>query len=327
MKILVTGMTSQQTNERNKRNGQITIAGAISLALRELGYDVDTCSYSIERSITRTADEYDCVFVGLGPLKGLGTSYCYQAIQAILDHPGRTIVYVDDTATQKIGREFRTILSRPTDYNKPFFMYKREWTYLSDIDSELFKKHLGVIDILSGNTPLDDHPVTIVPSWTFDLAYDAANKLCANAADKTLNFDPSEYFDVKSPRVIPDRDVWGTVYPNTSPAINKMGVHSWEVETITDPRQFGSVSGVLVPKAVWSPDVANSIKLGVPVASDWRTLGPQLGESFEALPANIEMMNLEDRTDLANAQMIAMKSSSTLATNIVIQQAIKKCLK
>lgn len=327
MKILVTGMTSQQINERNKRNGQITITGAIASALRELGHVVEVGPYSIEKSLAGAAESYDCIFVGLGPLKGLGTSYCYQAIQAILDYSYRVILYVDDTATQKIGREFRTILSRPTDYNKPFFMYKREWAYISNIESDLFKKHLDVIDTLAGNTAVDDHPVIVVPSWTFDLAYSAANKLCSNAANNVFSFEPSDYFDVSASRTVPEHNTWGTVYPVTSPAVNKMGVRSWEVETVTDPRQFGSVSGILVPQAVWSPDIANGVKLGVPVASDWRTLGPQLGESFEALPANIELMNLEERDDLAKDQLIALKSKTFGSTSSILKQAIESTFK
>ncbi|AKJ72591.1 hypothetical protein PP301_gp053 [Gordonia phage GMA2] len=323
MKILITGMTSQHVNEKT-RSGVKTLAGVMKETLNAMpGITATVGRYSIEHSIASGGHrEYDFVIVGLGPLKGLGTSYCYQAIQAIHDYEDSVALYVDDTSTSKIGREFKTIIKRQTDYAKPFFMYKREWSYLEDMDGVIFKEHMNIVEQLAGGR--EDFWPLLVPSWTFDLGYTAGNAICRPAADKVISFDPSPAFlyeDVKS--IEPDTPTWGTMWDTTSRAIMKMGVEKWPVENLkANPHMIAEMSGLLIPATVWTPDVQISVSLGVPVASDWRVLGPTLGEPFEALPASIELMSKQERDDLAEAQKQAINNSSSVSTAQALENVL-----
>lgn len=320
MKILITGMTSRQTHEQS-RDGFITISGALANILRRLDHEVVVDAYSIKDSLADNGDKYDLVFVGLGPLKGLGTAYMYQALQAIVDNQDSVILYVDDTDTAKMGREFRTVLKRPFDYLKPFFMYKREWDVVSSNKSVL-DSHLEIINILAGYTT--SYWPLLVPSWSFDLAYTAGGRICGRAADAAVSFDPSSEFAIDlsngNTAVEIDRELlWGTTWKSTSTAISKMGVFKWEVETIDtySKFRFSHVGGVLSPSFIWAPEITIATSVGTPVAADWRELGPQFGDPFEELPANIEMMSQQERDQLAVDQHSVLISRLTDPTKII----------
>lgn len=324
MRILITGMTAQHVKAEN-RDKTRTVASALEDALIRGGHDVKLEPYSIEKSLSGETSKADVAFVGLGPLKGLGTAYMYQAIQAIHDHGSNVVLYVDDTDTAKIGREFKTVLKRPSDYAKPFFMYKREWSYVQDSSSDLFKNHMNVIDALAGNQ--NRYWPVLVPSWTFDLGYTAAAKISTHAANSVISFDPSAHFAFENlervERVENEVKTWGTMYPTTSPALGRMGVHSWDVECIKgSPARISEMDGFLVPSPIWTPEVQRSASLGVPVAADWKTLGPQLGAPFEALPSAIEMMDFSSRKELAKQQSKAMAYRAAYATVDAVSVAL-----
>ena len=315
MKILVTGMTSQHVNATT-RAGRMTMSGVLQSALTTQGHDVEVRSYEMFEDRT-----FDKVFVGLGPLKGLGTAYMYRAMQALYDYKNDAVLFCDDTATSKIGREFKTILKRPSDYIKPFFMYKRDWEILVENES-VRQQHMSMIDRLAGNQ--DKYWPLLVPSWTDDLSFACGALICQQAANNALSFDPSEYFAVKTKNDLLEKPVWGTLWDAASPAVNRMGVMRCPVENIADDLQrIGEMSGVLVPSAVWSPTISNSVSIGVPVASDWRVLGPALGEPFEALPSVIEMSSKESRTELAKKQHDAIQSKSSGSTVDVVKHALE----
>ncbi|QGF20304.1 hypothetical protein SEA_SIXAMA_125 [Gordonia phage Sixama] len=323
MRILITGMTSRQVNEKT-RDGFITLSGAIAGYLRESGHDVDVRAYSFSDQMRSDIAPYDRVFVGLGPLKGIGTAYMYGAIQCLREYQKDAILFVDDTDTLKMGREFKTILKRPYDYTKPFFMYKREWAIVEGSE-EIKNEHLNVIDALAGNKSW--YWDFLVPSWNFDLAYTAGSKICPHAANRAVSFDPSSAFAIDGDVSEIDREpVWGTTWNSPSPAINRMGVREWDVETIPtySKHRFSEVSGILVPNSTWAPEITIATSVGTPVACDWRTLGPYLGAPFEALTANIELMGEKDRQNLAIQQKNALLSNSSGSPETVLEKLLEK---
>ncbi|UXE04267.1 hypothetical protein SEA_BLUENGOLD_125 [Gordonia phage BlueNGold] len=320
MKIMITGMTARQVNEQS-RDGFITLSGSLAKTLRKMGHDVVTKPYQIKDSLKGETGDFDLAFVGLGPLKGIGTAYMYEAVQAIHDYYGRLVLFVDDTDTKKMGREFKTVLKRPSDYNKPFFMYKREWSTLQD--PKLFEKHMRTVEILAGH--LGTYPPLLVPSWNFDLAYTAAVKLCTEAANNAITFDPSNDFSVDEGASRIEREtLWGTTWDSTSTAINRMGVYRWDVETIPtySKHRMSEVAGLLAPSSIWAPEITIATSVGTPVAADWRVLGPYLGPAFEVLPANIELMSEKERQNLAIEQKDALLSNSSDLPETVLEKLL-----
>lgn len=309
MKILITGQTSAQINETTKRSG-LTLSGALAQSLRKQGHDVTVRPYTIAESLDAgNEDIFDHVIVGLGPLKGLGTSYMYGALKCIWDYSverddsSAVTLFNDDIATKKIGSEHRAIVRRPQDLTKQFFSYKREYDLAREPDTE--RQLLEVVEHLTGETDWD-HPPVLMPTWAQDLGFMACLNISRSCADAMVPFDPTAYFghDIRRVTSVHEKPYWSTNWKTDSPAINAMGVREWDVlhNSRSSWNVLAGAHGVLIPSAAWAPELGIAAALGIPTAADWRTLGPALGASFEELPMNIEIMGEKDRTELAKTQ-------------------------
>ena len=69
--------------------------------------------------------------------------------------------------------------------------------------------------------------------------------------------------------------------------------------------------------------------LGIPVATDWRTMGPQFGKPFECLAANVELMTDTERDKLAKEQLDVFleKSSSREDLPNVLELMIERTVR
>lgn len=322
MKILITGQTSSQIHETTKRSG-LTLSGALAQSLRKQGHDVTVRPYTIAESLDAgNEDIFDHVIVGLGPLKGLGTSYLYGALQCIYDYdvatPGeqRLTLFTDDISTRKIGSEHLAITRKPSDLTKPFFSYKKEHALASEPSTT--DKLLTVVAHLTGRTDWEHAPM-LMPTWSQDLGFSACLGISRECGDAMVPFDPTRYFghDIRKMASTHEKSYWSTNWKTDSPAINKMGVNDWDV--LHNSRASWNVlagsQGVLIPSAAWAPELGIAAALGIPTAADWRTLGPALGACFEELPMNIEIMPEKDRTELAKAQYDTIQKQNELLGN------------
>ena len=123
MKILITGGTASQVRESTIRQ-PITMSGLMAIALRERGHSVDVQPFSvqdIDDDVTGVSNDYDFVFVGQSPLRGLGAAYMYCALAAQHRFSDRFAIFSDDVATRKMGAEWRIALKKPEDFVKPFW--------------------------------------------------------------------------------------------------------------------------------------------------------------------------------------------------------------
>ena len=324
MKILLTGMTSSQIHESTKRQG-LTLAGALAKALRGLGHEVDVRAPIFDDAM-RGDEDYDFYWVGLGPVKGLGTSYMYGALATIYRQAnlGKLAVYLDDTDSKKIGSEFRSVTRRPADLVKPFFSYKRDWQKARQ--PENFPHILMACDMLGGKNVDLEHPPIYVPAWHFDLAFQAATLVSANTAANLFTADPSVYFKVELDRFRADTRYWATMWQPESTAITNMGVRLWDVEPISrfSWGPLSGASGLLVPSATWVPELHIAASIGVPSACHWRTMGPLFGTEFEHLPANMETLTESELTDIAKAQYTQLLKQST--TKAKMMTTLKKAM-
>ncbi|QDK02660.1 hypothetical protein PP304_gp112 [Gordonia phage Phendrix] len=315
-KCLITGMTAGQTHESSKKTG-LTVAGAMASALRDRGHTVDVRPYSLTEE--HDIKGFDKVFVGIGPLKGLGCGYAYGAMDAIVDtlevDSDRLCLYLDDTGTGKIGSEIRTITTNPMQYTKPFFSYRKEYQMLVD-DPVLLGKHLQAIDMLHGDW--DWYPPMLVPSWTFDLGFAASQKICNAAAFNTVTFDPSVMFGRELESNPGDDPYWGTLHQPEA-TVKEWGEFEWPVEFV--PRTEWDVLehawGCLIPGSTWSPELFLAARAGIPVCANWRVLGPEFGPPFEALPQTVETMHAGQREDLAKQQAELLLTEYTTKQHVI----------
>lgn len=304
MKILVTGMTSTHVNE-TARSGAYNMSGIIAKVLRDEGMEVTVKALDLTDSEFETEiQSYDRIYVGMGPLKGLGTAYMYPAlaINALVAR-GKIVPFIDDTDTRKIQREFETCLDRPDELFKPFWRYKRNWNLVND-DDDLQKQILhGVVEFKKAF-----FTYVLVPAWNADTAFRTMLRMNRQWADISLPVDASGIVIPEGTLTpSPDMDkrpVWGTGWKEDSTAVLRSGTHAWEVERLNRRHWNGlaTVSGVLVPGPGWCPEVAAAVPMGIPVSGHWKTLAKELGPSYEVLPGVVEMMSQSERNDLAARQ-------------------------
>lgn len=330
MKILITGGTASQIRESTTRYA-ITLSGLMAKALRERGHEVDVRYFSvldIDEDTTGVDNDYDFVFVGQSPLKGLGSSYCYCALAAQYRFFDRYAIFTDDLDTRKMNAEWRAALRKPEDFVKPFWQYKKDWQHARRKNT--LPKLLGQVETLIGSEE-EKYPEVFIPGWTYDLAFMSAVHLSPYARLTTHGVDPSPWIDTDLHRCAPDeKRYWISTLNPTSRPVQQMGARLWSVEKMNTLtwKELESASGLLAPSAMWTPEVRISLLLGVPVVTDWKAMGTQFGGSFEGLAANVEMLEQSELDDLARAQLESLESKSSTREDFpeTLQRIIEKTL-
>lgn len=318
--VLVTGMTSSQTREGD------TIAGYIAHGLRMAGHTVTVEKPSLRAQLS--GERYDHVFVGLGPLHGIGTSSMYGALATIGTHWGKSCsVFLDDTDTGKIGSSLRLFHRDKWRMTKKFYQYKREYDLAAEpsvvswlnsvVESLLFER--------------DGHPSCVVPSFSFDDAFKIASKITSGAAwnAKIVDFTPfaPKLDDVINPALeqygnaieTPDSSWWAVEWLAKDNAhVRALGPFAWEVVTVgvKEGGILGDCSGYLAPTATWSPRFIQMTEAGIPIVSPWRIFGDIVGPSFEHLAQEVEMMTPRQRRALAKRQYRDLKSHVPTADEV-----------
>ena len=304
MKILVTGMTSTHVNE-TARSGAYNMSGVIAKVLRDEGMEVTVKAMDLsDPDYTEEVQSYDRIYIGMGPLKGLGTAYKYGAlaINALVAR-GKIIPFIDDTDTRKIQREFEVCLAKPEELFKPFWRYKRNWELVYD-DVDLQTQILYGVDEFKKAY----FNFVLVPAWNADTAFRTMLRMHRRWADISLPVDASGIVipeGALTPSIEADRrPIWGTGWKEDSKAVKRSGTHAWEVERLNRRHWNGlaTVSGVLVPGPGWCPEVAAAVPMGIPVSGHWQTLAKELGPSYEVLPSVVELMSAKERSELAARQ-------------------------
>ena len=316
MNILVTGMTSAQTREDG------TIAGYIAKTLRSQGHDVTVAKPSLAESLEGKI--WDHVFVGLAPLHGLGSSSMYGALGLIGSHwmSDRVTLYLDDIDAGKIGSGLRLFDRDNWRLTKPFYSYKREYTLAMEQPARGLL--LDTIKALVHNEP-DDYPNMLVPAFSFNKAFEAAKMVSFSASQNVsvvdfgdmvepYELDPEITREEVSAELGIDGPYWATEWESHGALIRRMGTHTWPVvkapsDTLSAD-YIAHASGVLIPTGSWHEAFSKTIALGLPIATDWRSQAV-MGESFEILPQDLEILRKRDLEILIQSQRDEFESRPT----------------
>lgn len=312
MRVLITGMTSSQTREND------TVAGYMAKALRMAGHEVVVEKPSLKAVLG--GERWDHVFVGLGPLHGIGTSSMYGALGVIGSHWGKNCsVFLDDTDTGKIGSSLRLFHRDKWRMTKDFYKYKREYDLAAqpEVQSWLNTVVESMLEEKKG------HPSCVIPSFSFDDAFVIASKITAGAAFNAKIVDFTEFAptldEVINPSLeqygnaieTPDKEWWAVEWLAKDNAhVRALGPFTWEVMTVggKEGGVLGDCSGYLAPTATWSPRFIQMTAAGIPIVSPWRIFGDIVGPSFETLSGEVEMMTPRQRKMLAKKQHTQLKA-------------------
>lgn len=341
MRVLVTGMTASQTKEGD------TVASFIGQSLRDAGHDVTVGRPSLLHALHEdiggdfgtmegetSAEPWDWVYVGLGPLHGIGTAYKYGALGLIGRYWNRCTLYLDDIDAGKIGGGFRTMLNVEGKLTRPFFGYCKEWHLASMPDVTPWL--LNIVDALA-NADADDYPNLLVPAFTFDEAFRTAVKVSSGAGPNVVPIDMTAHASLtlegmaktkhgrkwksglredlkKTAPWIGKEKWWATELEPMSATVRSYGPFQWhQVRTHKNPALIMLANGLIMPTEQWSPRFVQATSQGIPILTMWRVFAKEIGPSYELLAGTIELMSKQERAELAvqqHAELIKFSPST-----------------
>lgn len=317
MKILLTGTTASQVSSR-KSEVVPTFSGLIYDALRHARHDVVWAEPSVSMSKEFLA-EFDSVVVGLAPPTSTAAHRIYGSLSVVYyaNQIGNLRLLLDAPEPKRVWAGIRAAYKKPSDMTKDFHSKRRE--YKLALTEDVLPRIHGAVEALYKNEwPTTVFPVTpwmSFPSVSSEIpTTNSGNLVGLNFDDRIINgisriAEREDYF-------------WACDYPNTS-WVKKLEktvqypivpahAHRWEQNSVSIER-IAKATGCLISlhkngDPWWSLTLPQAIGCGVPVATDWR-LSSMLGASWSVLPAAIEGMNDNERSDLASAQRDAYLSS------------------
>jgi hypothetical protein len=313
MKILITGCTAQQASTKTALRTP-TFSALLAKAFQDGGFDVSV----IEPSVHLTSEqlsEYDQVIVGIAPPTSLSANKVYPAF-AIANKArkiGNLALFIDAPEPYKLQASLKSVSLNVADLTKEFYQRRKGYSHL--IDNPEVKT-----DVYEFNEFLytQEWPTTYFPSfpWSNPLAISQAISNINQVSLVSVN--PDAHI-LRAPYVEPKfhilKEYWtcdsvGTKWSSTIKETLKYDVipsraSRWEKEVYTLERIQKSI-GTLVSvyrgnEPWWSPALAQSLSVGVPVVTDWRS-SAIAGSEWTHLASSIEEMEDSERFDLAVAQ-------------------------
>lgn len=309
MRIMLTGMTSQQTNPQSHRKS-INFAGLLWESLRHEGHEVYWQDPSVEMSCFDYR-RFDHVIVGVSPISALGANRAYGALSAIeclWDKPKLNLL-IDAPDPIKMQTSFRAIVDNPDNLTKEFFSYRKE--YRLAIVPSTTERLVNAVKLLDS----ERWPNTIVPRLPWQSDTSIMNQLPRGAARiKPLNLDSlilDKYMNLE-PR---EREARWSYEKNSMPRwLGRQNVSlpaqelpsTFRVETNTETvRQLSTAIGFLAWPSKsgtwWSPKIPMAVSQMTPVFQDWKET-QWLGRGWTSLPGSFEQLSPAAQRTLAEDQ-------------------------
>lgn len=334
-RILQTGITTQHCG-RGTQLKYDPVAKLFSRALEHYGYEVEHRVTTPDEDLTG----FDAIFVGLGPVNGLGARYTYGGLDAIArarQSGAALVLYIDDWQTHLIQTSCRTMLKDPGRIAKDFLRGARDvpqWEWVR-ADTEHRDRLLGACDALVNRT----WPATVMALYDggdWSLFGDRVNTRKLVGVDGTPFYTD---YDITIPQ---DDEKWAAwvfgVLSNQTDWIDKLN-HRWP---IVHRGAKASKAEVKLPESELVQLYANAWGvLSCPywhAGSGWLRIrhhhaaqvgsilvseSPELAfisDAYSVKIGDVEGMSIPDLRELANAQSTAwfnrLPSKDEVATRI-----------
>jgi hypothetical protein len=322
MKVLITGCTAQQASSATALR-TITFSALLAKALEEAGASVEV----IEPSIYITEEklrEYDSVLVGIAPPTSLSANKIYPAF-AIANRArkiGNLSLFIDAPEQYKLQASIKSVHMNISDLSKDF--YQRRKSYLDLVTNPELRAEIYEFNEFLYS---EQWPTTLYPAFPWSTS-EAVQKALPNVDIETLipvNLDSyilrapylqfkdneeSKYWTCDNPSTKWSKSVIDTLNHDV---FSTRGTR-WEKQGITVERVEKSIGTIVSvyrnSEPWWSPALAQSLSVGIPVATEWRLTSP-IGIEWSYLPSSIEEMSKEERFNLALAQRESYLSKIT----------------
>lgn len=338
MKVLITGSTSSQSSLKTFSRTP-TFAGLIANNLASSKVQVEF-SRPYSHWDNSYLKQFDAILVGIAPLTSVAANSLYPALltAAKAEKLKKLSLFIDAPEPQKISASLASFERGKVDLFKPFYDKRREFFTISE-DPKMMRQ----IEVFCSRLHLSDWPTTLYP-WTPWSAPSQVEKHIAQISEGELHGVSVDSYMMQKPyveRSLTEKkpDYW--VYDNNKTkwfkSVQSGLQHSAipvKEDRFSDPytssqRVSGAIGSLVTTyrseEFWWSPLLATSLNLGVPVVSDWRITG-SLGGDWNHLPVSLEDMTNAERFGLALGQRSLYMNmlDSKKDTNEIILSALTK---
>jgi hypothetical protein len=314
MNVLLTGSTAAQVSSK-KNDKTITFTGLVAKALDHGKNNVTWVEPSVFMSREYIA-EFDSVIVGLAPPTSTAAHRIYGSLSVIhyAQEIGNLRLLIDAPEPYRIWAGLNAIVKRPEDLIKDFYSKRSE--YVKAHDRKVFERIYQAVEFLNK----EYWPKTYYPRLPWN-SFSSVSSYIQGTDSKNLvglSFD-KKIFEKFSGRTSENySEIWVADSPNSSWTKRQEKLVNYPVVPLKKSRWEGDDQSIVrLSDAIgclvsvyrgndpwWSPAIAQSLSVGVPVISDW-LLTSMLGNGWDILPAAVEEMSHEERKILAKNQMIS----------------------
>jgi hypothetical protein len=313
MKVLITGCTAQQASNKTASRTP-TFSALLAKALEDGGAVVEVVEPSTVFT-SKQLEEFDSVLVGIAPPTSLSANKIYPAF-AIANRArkiGNLSLFIDAPEQYKLQASLKSVSLNVADLSKDFYQRRKSYSHLIS-DAEFRAEVHEFNEFLFS----ERWPTTLYPAFPWSNSEDISKSLLNTDSQNLVPVmvdsyilrapyiqanlsSPRGYWTCDNPKTKWAKAVTATL---TNDVVATRGSR-WEEQESTLERIKKSL-GTIVSiyrnnEPWWSPALAQSLSVGVPVVTDWR-LTSSLGVEWSHLASSIEEMSSEERYALALAQ-------------------------
>ena len=332
MKILITGMSANQTNPLS-RERTLNFAGMMYEHLTNAGISVAWQDPDLDLDVSG----YDRILIGLVSPLALGASKSYGAL-ALLDKlwdDPRLVLYLDAPDPNNITRGLQTISRSPQTLVKDFFSTRANYAEVTSNISARVQVYSAADKLL--NQPW---PKTLVPVLPWTTTEDIARELPTSASNRDTSYKNIQ--PVNLDRVVFEKQTllssasdirWQKWY------YEKGGNKSWlrknkgkyPIYSLKNnyredlreyfPQSLSMSTGLLHAPCRrdlvwWSPQVSIALSQNTPVVTG--NASKKLGEQWALNTNTVEMVSPRTRFQLAEQQKVLyIEGQQNVATNLL----------
>lgn len=310
MKILITGCTAQQASSRTALRTP-TFSSLLTRAFQDAGATVEIVEPT-KYITSEQLSEYASVIVGIAPPTSLSANKVYPAF-AIANKArklGNLSLFIDAPEQYKLQASLKSVSLNVADLSKDFYQNRKSYSHLVS-DSE-FRT-----DVFEFNEYLyaERWPTTFFPGLPWSKSETISKSLPNTDSDNLVPVEVDSYI-LRAPFVqanfsgsrgyitcdMPTTKWAKSIITTLNCDVVATRFSRWEKQETTLERIRSSVATIASVyrnnEPWWSPALAQSLSVGVPVVTDWR-LSSFLGPEWGHLASRIEEMGPEERFNLA----------------------------
>ena len=191
-RILMTGMAARGIGSTKTKHKIVSLPDVLGRALRELGHEVDGPR---RVKLDEPLSGYDAVWVQLGWVSSLSSTYAHEAARVMADFDGPVVRYVDDWRSQWLADDIAGHVESEKGWLKHWSRFRLEsWARVRPADRDRYREALLA--------PIQGAPLLVpIMGWGDASKFDVSTKA---RLSRVVPFDPQRIVDYHETKWLPD---------------------------------------------------------------------------------------------------------------------------